>query len=326
MDVKQFLARCVTKDPSQRPFAADLQSHPFLNGGADKKPIRELLKLADAEIEEVLEDLSEEQVKELQAQSKLAARPSTSSLPVMEIAAADLAHQQHAIEEVASESHRAQSQRNSPTLEQAQMTKYAYSLAGMVDTNATSSDGRVSISQPVSIPEINVGQSRPNTANASRGAAPGTPTSAPQPYLLSTHKPSPLVGSAMASMNTSAALIQSALSPMDEGALRRAATAGDDDKKYKTLTRTRKYINEEGETVTIKTSRIVETAAASGKVATLRRGAANEVQDWGAADQTKLALFRKQQLREMKIIQRDEQKECSELIVQLKVERDQCVC
>ena len=43
-------------------------------------------------------------------------------------------------------------------------------------------------------------------------------------------------------------------------------------------------------------------------------------------DQKELALFRKAQLRETKLLQREEQKECAELIMKLKQEREQLVC
>ena len=315
-ELKDFLARCLVKEPSKRPFANELQGHAFLVGGEDRKPIRELLKLADAEIEEVLEDLSDADLQRVQAQHTAASKPSTSSLPAME-----------ATPETPAQAPRASSPGITPreigasdeSPMQRQLTKYAITLAqASVAEGPASGDGRPKISSPLSIPVLSA---RPQSAPRPSLGSPATPA----PYLLSQHKPSPLVASGVAKMDTSAALIQSALAPVDEQAAARAAGAGYDDRKFKTLTRTRKYITEEGETVTIKTQRIVETAAASGKVATLRRGEKTG-QDWGVHDQAKLAIFRKQQLREMKMIARDEQKECSELIVRLKVERDQCVC
>jgi hypothetical protein len=42
-------------------------------------------------------------------------------------------------------------------------------------------------------------------------------------------------------------------------------------------------------------------------------------------EQKNLALFRKQQLRETKILLREEQKECAELMAKLKQEREQAV-
>ena len=48
-----FLALCLTKNYNQRPTAAELMSHPFVLGHDSLKPIRELLKLAEADVEEV---------------------------------------------------------------------------------------------------------------------------------------------------------------------------------------------------------------------------------------------------------------------------------
>eukprot|EP00050_Salpingoeca_kvevrii_P017575 m.66347 g.66347 ORF g.66347 m.66347 type:complete len:705 (+) comp7619_c0_seq1:408-2522(+) len=91
---------------------------------------------------------------------------------------------------------------------------------------------------------------------------------------------------------------------------------------FKTLTRTRTFVNDAGETVTVKTQRIVETNLASGKAMTHKRGEASPIQDWQMLEQKRLAILRKQQLRETKMLQRDEQKECMELIARLKQERD----
>ncbi len=56
--------------------------------------------------------------------------------------------------------------------------------------------------------------------------------------------------------------------------------AGSADKKFKTLTRTRQFVNEAGETVTVTTQRIVETSLASGRAMTIRKGMENLEQDW----------------------------------------------
>jgi serine/threonine protein kinase len=96
----------------------------------------------------------------------------------------------------------------------------------------------------------------------------------------------------------------------------------DHTKNYKTLTRTRQYVNEEGEVVTVTTERLVETSVKSGKMMTIRQGMVNIDRDWKDAEAKRLALLRKEQLRETKLVQREEQKECSELIEKLKIERD----
>ena len=48
-----------------------------------------------------------------------------------------------------------------------------------------------------------------------------------------------------------------------------------DKKNYKTLTRTRQFVDENGEIVTVSTSRVVETNVQSGKMMTLRKGMVN---------------------------------------------------
>eukprot|EP00039_Didymoeca_costata_P032644 m.38698 g.38698 ORF g.38698 m.38698 type:complete len:809 (-) comp9463_c0_seq1:1473-3899(-) len=97
----------------------------------------------------------------------------------------------------------------------------------------------------------------------------------------------------------------------------------DPSKNYKTLTRTRQYVNEEGEVITVSTQRVVETSVASGKMMTIRNGMVNIDRDWKDAEAKRLAILRKEQLRETKMVQREEQKECNELIAKLKTEREQ---
>lgn len=99
--------------------------------------------------------------------------------------------------------------------------------------------------------------------------------------------------------------------------------APDVSKNYKTLTRTRQYVNEDGEVITVSTQRVVETSVQSGKMMTIRNGMVNIDRDWKDAEAKRLALLRKQQLRETKMVQREEQKECNELIAKLKLEREQ---
>eukprot|EP00040_Diaphanoeca_grandis_P029413 m.172303 g.172303 ORF g.172303 m.172303 type:complete len:815 (+) comp31679_c0_seq2:141-2585(+) len=93
-------------------------------------------------------------------------------------------------------------------------------------------------------------------------------------------------------------------------------------KHYKTLTKTRQFVNEDGEIITVSTQRVVKTAVASGKIMTIRPGMVNINKDWKDEEAKRLALLRKLQLRETKIIQREEQKECTDLILKLKLERE----
>mmetsp|Transcript_20452 Transcript_20452/g.53218 ORF Transcript_20452/g.53218 Transcript_20452/m.53218 type:complete len:855 (-) Transcript_20452:1536-4100(-) len=99
---------------------------------------------------------------------------------------------------------------------------------------------------------------------------------------------------------------------------------GDPTKNYKTLTRTRQYVNDKGEIITVSTQRVVETSSQSGKLMTIRRGMVNIDSDWKDAEAKRLALLRKAQLRETKRVQREEQKECAELIEKLRTEREKC--
>ncbi|PNF33494.1 hypothetical protein B7P43_G00558 [Cryptotermes secundus] len=61
-DFNDFIAKCLTKDPSQRPTADDLLKHPFINCTLDSKPVRDLLLEYKAEVveEELLDDEAEE--------------------------------------------------------------------------------------------------------------------------------------------------------------------------------------------------------------------------------------------------------------------------
>ncbi|XP_069677773.1 serine/threonine-protein kinase 10 isoform X2 [Periplaneta americana] len=61
-DFNDFIAKCLTKDPSQRPTADDLLTFPFINCTLDSKPVRDLLLEYKAEVveEELLDDEAEE--------------------------------------------------------------------------------------------------------------------------------------------------------------------------------------------------------------------------------------------------------------------------
>ncbi|XP_046994651.1 serine/threonine-protein kinase 10 isoform X1 [Schistocerca americana] len=61
-DFNEFIARCLIKDPTQRPTAGDLIKHPFINCTLDSKPIRDLLLEYKAEVveEEVMDEEPEE--------------------------------------------------------------------------------------------------------------------------------------------------------------------------------------------------------------------------------------------------------------------------
>eukprot|EP00045_Choanoeca_perplexa_P018431 m.291518 g.291518 ORF g.291518 m.291518 type:complete len:837 (-) comp17818_c0_seq2:5793-8303(-) len=102
-------------------------------------------------------------------------------------------------------------------------------------------------------------------------------------------------------------------------------TSGNDGKKPKTLTKTRTYVNEDGETVTHTTSRTVATALQSGQTMTRNAGTKSALgEDWDMAERQREALHRKEHLRELRLIQKEEHKECTSLVQQLKTEREAC--
>ena len=87
-----------------------------------------------------------------------------------------------------------------------------------------------------------------------------------------------------------------------------------------------RYVNDKGDIITVSTSRVVETSKKDNdKLMTIRRGMVNIDSDWKDAEAKRLALLRKAQLRETKRVQREEQKECAELIDKLRVEREKYV-
>ncbi|XP_076048130.1 sterile20-like kinase isoform X5 [Oratosquilla oratoria] len=63
-EFNDFVAKCLVKDPNQRPSAEDLLKHPFLDKVLDAKPIIDLLLEYKAEVveEEVVEDLEEQRI------------------------------------------------------------------------------------------------------------------------------------------------------------------------------------------------------------------------------------------------------------------------
>lgn len=61
-DFNDFLAQCLIKDPSKRPTADQLLTHPFIKDVTDKKPLLDLLSEFKAEVleEVVVEDETSE--------------------------------------------------------------------------------------------------------------------------------------------------------------------------------------------------------------------------------------------------------------------------
>lgn len=98
------------------------------------------------------------------------------------------------------------------------------------------------------------------------------------------------------------------------------AGAEDGEKKFKTLTRVRQYVNEAGQVVKVQTTRVVETALASGAVPQELRSSLGE--NWHVKEQKRVHILRKQQQREMRHFQRDQLLEANALAKRLQADRD----
>lgn len=205
-DFHSFLADCLKKAPGDRMTAKAAAGHRFIKGKSDKAPVRDLYRLFNADVTEVVEDLPAQKAQQMAQQSSVAA-----------------------------------------------------AAGGGGASSSSVVDGAANMAK-----ELNA-----------------------------------------ASLST-------------------PAVSSDPGKSFKTLTKTRQYVNEAGEIVEISTKRVVETGVQSGKLMTIRPGMTNVDKDWKDAEAKKFALLRKSQLKEIKLIQREEQKECNELISKLKAERDTC--
>ncbi|BFY97880.1 hypothetical protein BsWGS_00920 [Bradybaena similaris] len=60
-DFRNFVQKCLVKNPEQRASANDLLEHPFIKDYVDKKAILDLISEAKAEVVEIVEDLTEEE-------------------------------------------------------------------------------------------------------------------------------------------------------------------------------------------------------------------------------------------------------------------------
>eukprot|EP00035_Acanthoeca_spectabilis_P034487 m.29399 g.29399 ORF g.29399 m.29399 type:complete len:842 (-) comp6682_c0_seq1:165-2690(-) len=241
-DFHTALSASVTKSVSDRPTARQLLGMPFFKGQTDKAPLRDLFKLFNADVTEVLEDL------------KTPANNSSAS-------------------------------------------------AGPEPESALASGGDSAGTPSPNKPQKRVAPLPPN------GAPPAEPTTG-------------LAAELAALQHIKGALDAAKASSAEEDNLTKAL--GDHSKNYKTLTRTRQYVNENGEIITVSTTRVVETSATSNKLMTIRRGMVNIDSDWKDAEAKRLALLRKAQLRETKRVQREEQKECADLIEKIRSEREKC--
>lgn len=59
-DFNDFLSKCLVKDPSERQAAADLLEHSFITQVSDNKPLRILYQEIKSEVQEIVEELSED--------------------------------------------------------------------------------------------------------------------------------------------------------------------------------------------------------------------------------------------------------------------------
>ncbi|KAJ8317207.1 hypothetical protein KUTeg_005111 [Tegillarca granosa] len=60
-EFNDFIAKCLVKNPDNRPTAIEMLEHPFIKGFEDKSGIMDLIYEAKAEVVEVLEDCTEEE-------------------------------------------------------------------------------------------------------------------------------------------------------------------------------------------------------------------------------------------------------------------------
>lgn len=59
-DFNDFLSKCLVKDPSGRLSAAELLQHSFITQISDDKPLRILYQEVKSEVQEIVEELSED--------------------------------------------------------------------------------------------------------------------------------------------------------------------------------------------------------------------------------------------------------------------------
>eukprot|EP00049_Salpingoeca_infusionum_P027457 m.32495 g.32495 ORF g.32495 m.32495 type:complete len:827 (+) comp9526_c0_seq2:241-2721(+) len=225
-DFSDFLMKCLMKDPSERPSAEELLKHPFVANATSPKPIRDLLKLARADVVEVIEDLADEQVVEMQQMS-------------------------------------------------------------LRDMQSIATTGNVSLQSPAF------------KVTEEAGSDFGFVPKAQEPV-------------ATESSTGSTAHLK--------------ASDAEDRTNFKTLTRTRTFVNEDGETVTFTTTRVVETSRPHGYTMTRRamdKGLPGADQEDWAKNRDKEAVLKRDQLRAMRQLQRDEKKEAGELVSRLQAEREQ---
>lgn len=59
-EFREFLSLCLVKNPGARSSAADLLLHAFISGVEDNKPLRILYLEVKSEVQEIVEELSED--------------------------------------------------------------------------------------------------------------------------------------------------------------------------------------------------------------------------------------------------------------------------
>lgn len=270
-DFSDFLEQCLQKDAEDRPTASELAAHPFVSKATSLVPIRNLLKLVKAEVQEEIEEISEEEQKKAQSDAMLSPvatgdRDSPTKRPTSSVAITVTTSETTVKAAIAEETPAVAAPEPAPTL----------TIDAKPDA-VTSAEAEPAKNPPLEL-EADAQSSVPEPAPVS-----SFPTAfAPPPGSAGAEKPAKPAEAAASS------------------GLGELQLDGSDEKKFKTLTKTRKYINEAGEEVTYTTKRVVETSHVAGKLSN------DAARDWNEVEHKVLADFRRKQAREMKQLKREE--------------------
>ncbi|EGD78488.1 STE/STE20/SLK protein kinase [Salpingoeca rosetta] len=292
-EFSDFLQSCLHKDPSDRPTAEELLAHPFVHDATDNRPLRNLFKLLKADVVETIEDLS------ASATAKLAE--------------SNIRHMQ----QIAQAARNREEGAATPQPTRPAPPPPAGPLAAAGGSDTTSDTTATTVAKGArSGDDIGDGDGDGDGEDEREyGFAEQKATQETAPAITVDETAAPSSSSSTAPQSSSAMGDSSAT---DASLL----SAGEDGKKFKTLTKTRTFVNEDGQEVTFTTSRIVATSRPHGYTMKGKPGISSKYADWEQTDAQKTALLRNQQLREMRQLRREETKETNELVARLKAERE----